>query len=73
MYCSSCMKVITRFSIENIHDDLTNQSVLIIDDACGSGATINEVAKKLKNLNAKKVYGYSIVGSYKGFDIISEV
>jgi phosphoribosylpyrophosphate synthetase len=48
--------------------------VLIIDDAVGSGASLNEVAKKLKDLDvAKEVYGIAIVGSYKGFDVISEV
>ncbi len=50
-------------------------NVLIIDDATGSGATLNETAKKIKNISKKniKVVGYSVVGSYKGFDIISEV
>ena len=50
-------------------------NVLIIDDATGSGATLNEVAAKIKNIvkNDVKVIGYSVVGSYKGFDVISEV
>ncbi|MDD3711098.1 MAG: hypothetical protein PHP37_00625 [Patescibacteria group bacterium] len=49
-------------------------NVLIIDDATGSGATLNEVAKKIKNINKNvKVFGYSVVGSYKNFDVISEV
>jgi len=50
-------------------------NVLIIDDATGSGATLNETAKKIKNIVEKnvKVIGYSVVGSYKGFDVISEV
>lgn len=50
-------------------------NILIIDDATGSGATLNETAKKFKNIsdNKVKIYGYSIVGSYKGFDVISEV
>jgi len=52
-----------------------NSNVLIIDDATGSGATLNEVAGKVKNItdNKIKVLGYSIIGSYKGFDVISEV
>ena len=50
------------------------ETVLLIDDAVGSGASINEVARKLKEENiAKKVVGVAIVGSYKGFDVISEV
>lgn len=50
-------------------------NVLLIDDATGSGATLNEVSKKIRKLSIGKikVIGYSIVGSYKGFDVISEV
>ncbi|MEK7526190.1 MAG: hypothetical protein AAB546_01785 [Patescibacteria group bacterium] len=49
-------------------------NILIIDDAVGSGATLNETAKKLKQANiAKNVYGFAIVGSMKGFEVIKEV
>lgn len=49
-------------------------SVLLIDDAVGSGATLNETARKLKNQGiAKEVIGLAIAGSLKGFDVISEV
>lgn len=50
-------------------------NILIIDDATGSGATINETAKKIRLItsNKVKIIGYSVVGSYKGFDVISEV
>jgi len=50
-------------------------NVLIIDDATGSGATLNETAKKILNItNAKvKIIGYTVVGSFKGFDVISEI
>jgi DNA-binding HxlR family transcriptional regulator len=48
--------------------------VLIIDDAVGSGATLNEIASKVqKQYNPLKIYGMAIVGSYKGFDVISVV
>lgn len=48
--------------------------VLLIDDAAGSGATLNETAKQLIDRGtAKQVYGLAIVGSHKGFDVISEV
>ena len=48
--------------------------VLLIDDAVGSGATLNEIAKQMKNKNiAKKITGLALVGSFKGFDIISEI
>lgn len=52
----------------------TFEKILLIDDAVGSGATLNETAKKIKEKGiAKKVYGMSITGSFKGFDVISEV
>ncbi|MDP1842766.1 MAG: phosphoribosyltransferase family protein [Sediminibacterium sp.] len=48
--------------------------VLLIDDAVGSGSTLNQVAEKLKNKQtAKKVSGLAIVGSFKGFDVITDV
>jgi ubiquinone biosynthesis protein Coq4 len=50
------------------------KKVLILDDAIGSGATINEIAVKLKSKNiAKHIIGLSITGSYKGFEVISEL
>lgn len=49
-------------------------NILLLDDAVGSGATINELAKKIKDKKlAKKVFGLVITGSFKGFDVISEV
>lgn len=50
------------------------QNVLLIDDAVGSGATLNETARKLKEKKvAKKVFGLAITGSFKGFEVISEI
>jgi DNA-binding Lrp family transcriptional regulator len=49
-------------------------TILIIDDAVGSGATINEIAIKIKEKKiAKKIIGLAITGSYKGFEVISEI
>ncbi|EKE20142.1 MAG: hypothetical protein ACD_8C00050G0005 [uncultured bacterium] len=52
-------------------------NILIIDDATGSGATLNETAGKIRNILGHstnvKIIGYSVVGSFKGFDVISEV
>jgi hypothetical protein len=49
-------------------------NLLLIDDAVGSGATLNQISKKIiENKIAKKVYGLALVGSYKGFDVITEV
>lgn len=48
--------------------------ILIIDDAIGSGATINEIALKIKDKNvASKISGLAITGSFKGFEVISEL
>ena len=51
-------------------------SILLIDDALGSGATLNEIARKLRKLQSStikiKIYGYAVVGSYKGFEVIKE-
>jgi pyrimidine operon attenuation protein/uracil phosphoribosyltransferase len=50
------------------------KNILLIDDAVGSGATLNETAKQIKNRGvAKKIIGIAITGSFKGFDVISEV
>lgn len=48
--------------------------VVIIDDAVGSGATINEVAIKIKDKGvATYIIGLAVVGSFKGFDVITDV
>jgi predicted amidophosphoribosyltransferase len=50
------------------------KTILLIDDALGSGATLNETAAKIKSQHlAEKVIGLAITGSFKGFEIISEV
>lgn len=49
-------------------------NLLLIDDALGSGATLNETAKKIRRQNlAKKIIGLAITGSFSGFEVISEV
>ena len=50
------------------------QKVLLIDDAVGSGATLNQTALKIKEKGiAKEVIGLAITGSFKGFEVIQEV
>jgi hypothetical protein len=55
-------------------DNRQFKHVLLIDDAVGSGSTLNQIAEKLKNKQvAKKVTGIAVVGSFKGFDVITDV
>lgn len=51
----------------------TYDNVLLIDDAVGSGASINQVALKIKEKGlAKQIIGFAITGSLNDFDVISE-
>lgn len=58
-----------------VNDSGRYNNVLLIDDAAGSGATINEIASQIKNrgLCKGRIIGLTITGSFKGFDVISEV
>lgn len=48
--------------------------IILIDDAVGSGSTLNQIAGKIKNKGvAEKITGLAIVGSFKGFDVIADV
>jgi hypoxanthine-guanine phosphoribosyltransferase len=50
------------------------KTILLMDDALGSGATLNETAQKIKRQNiASVVIGIAITGSFSGFEVISEV
>jgi len=67
--------------VENIKKTLIveeksiHNNILLIDDAVGSGSTMNETAKQIreKKICRGKIIGFSITGSFKGFDVISEV
>lgn len=58
-----------------VDDTSAYTNILLIDDAIGSGATLNEVAKKIrkKGICSGKIIGLAITGSVNGFDVISEV
>ena len=50
------------------------QHVLLIDDAVGSGSTLNQIAGKIKGKGvSRKITGLALVGSFKGFDVITDV
>ena len=53
---------------------ISYKKILLIDDAVGSGATMNEAAGKVKfNNPTVHIIGFAITGFYKGFEVISEV
>ncbi|PJA10105.1 hypothetical protein COX68_01320, partial [Candidatus Falkowbacteria bacterium CG_4_10_14_0_2_um_filter_41_15] len=58
-----------------VSDNSSFNNILLIDDAVGSGATLNETAKKIrdKKMCQGKIIGITITGSFNGFDVISEV
>ncbi len=58
-----------------VNDKSSHNNILLIDDAVGSGATLNETARQMreKGIVDGKIIGLAIVGSFKGFDVISEV
>lgn len=57
-----------------VHHSKKYKSVLLIDDAVGSGATMNQISLKIKQKKiATMVIGMAIVGSFKGFDVITDV
>lgn len=66
-------RIVNAKSSIMINDERKFKKVLLIDDALGSGATINETACKLKQRKlADMVYGFAVTGSYKGFEVLSE-
>lgn len=58
-----------------VEETTVYKNILIIDDAVGSGASLNETANKIKERGICKnlIIGVAITGSFKGFDVISEV
>lgn len=58
-----------------VSDNHSFNNILLIDDAAGSGATLNETAKKIRDKKICKgnIIGLTITGSFNGFDVISEV
>jgi HTH domain len=57
-----------------VTDRRSFRHVVLIDDAVGSGSTLNQVAGKIKNKGvAQMVTGLAVVGSFKGFDVITDL
>ena len=57
-----------------IPEKIKYRHILLIDDAVGSGTTLNQIAGKIKRKGiAEKITGLAIVGSFKGFDVVTDV
>lgn len=57
-----------------IKGNVSYNNLLLIDDAVGSGSTLNQISGKIKRKElSKKIIGLAIVGSYKGFDVITDI
>jgi len=57
-----------------IKGNVSYNNLLLIDDAVGSGSTLNQISGKIKRKElAKTIIGLAIVGSYKGFDVINDI
>lgn len=57
-----------------VSETVRYQKILLIDDAVGSGSTLNQIAGKIKQKEiARSVAGLAIVGSFKGFDVVTDV
>lgn len=54
---------------------LPYKHILLIDDVAGSGASLNETAKKLALLGSSslKIYAFAIVGNVKGYEVIRQI
>lgn len=57
-----------------VKGNVSYKNVLLIDDAVGSGSTLNQIAGKINNKQlAEKVIGEASVGSFNEFDVITDV
>ena len=57
-----------------VEDTRKFKTILLIDYAVGSGATLNETGRQMKEKKlCKRIIGLAVTGSVKGFDVISEV
>lgn len=57
-----------------VEEETSRNNILLIDDAIGSGATINEIARQIKRkeLCKHQLIGLGLVGSFNGFEVIRE-
>ena len=57
-----------------IKGNVSYKNLLLIDDAVGSGSTLNQISGKIKRKNlAENIVALAIVGSFKGYDVITDL
>ena len=57
-----------------VSETIKYKHLLLIDDAVGSGSTLNQIAGKIKQKGiAQKITGLAVVGSFKGFDVVTDI
>ena len=57
-----------------VKETVKYKHLLLLDDAVGSGSTLNQLAAKIKQKGiAVKITGLAIVGSFEGFDVVTDV
>ena len=57
-----------------IKGNVSYKNLLLIDDAVGSGATLNQISGKIKRKKlAENIIALAIVGSFKEFDVITDL
>lgn len=68
-------RIINARETISVDGNANYSNILLIDDAVGSGATLNETARKIrqKGLCRDHIIGLAITGNFKGFDVISEI
>jgi predicted amidophosphoribosyltransferase/predicted DNA-binding transcriptional regulator len=68
-------RVINASTTIFVDDERRFENILLIDDFVGSGSTLNETAKKIrqKSLVTGKLFGLALTGSFKGFEVVSQM
>ncbi len=74
----SLSKLVERISNADntfmLRDNQSFKRLLLMDDAVGSGSTLNQIAAKIKKSGvAEHITGLAIAGSFKEFDVITDV
>lgn len=67
-------RIVNAENTFSVPDKNVYNHIILIDGAVGSGATLNMLSEKLKAKKVgKKISGLAIVGSFEGFDVITDI